>query len=174
MTRRGDEGETDLLYGKRIPKTDARVEALGAIDELNTHLGLVRIDSDTELEEQVDWIQSHLVGLMGELAVLPEDRERYESDGMAQVTGDDIRTLEGWGKSIEEAGVKFEGWARPGASGQRLAAQIDVTRTVCRRAERRVLELGEGATTSDVRLFLNRLSDWLWLSARKVETAAQS
>ncbi|MDP0490469.1 MAG: cob(I)yrinic acid a,c-diamide adenosyltransferase [Verrucomicrobiota bacterium JB023] len=170
MTGRGDSGETDLLYGRRVAKASPRVEALGAIDELNTGLGLVRCHSGQELVKRIDWIQGRLVGLMGELAVLPADWTRYQEDGMPIVSQDDVLALENWGRDIEKAGVRFEGWARPGASGSLAAAFLDQARTICRRAERRVLELGKEASQIEVRLFLNRLSDFLWLSARWEET----
>ena len=112
ITKRGDEGLTDLLYGKRISKTDLRVETLGAVDELNTVLGLVRCHGEQELGEELDWLQEKLVGLMGELAVLPEDLPRYEKDGMPKISAKDIETLETRAKAIEEKGVNFKGWAR--------------------------------------------------------------
>lgn len=171
MTKRGDDGNTDLLYKKRISKTSLRVETLGTIDELNTAIGLARCHGDQALGEQLDWLQEKLVGLMGELAVLPEDLSRYEEDGMAKVTSEDVATLEARGQAIEAAGVSFQGWARPGASGLPAAAFLDQARTVSRRAERAVLKLREEGELPQVCLFLNRLSDYLWLLARKEETA---
>ncbi len=169
ITKRGDEGMTDLLYGKRISKTDLRVETLGAIDELNTVLGLARCHGDENLAAELDWLQEKLVGLMGELAVLPEDGARYVEDGMPQITREDLMKVEEQAKVIEEAGVNFKGWARPGAAGSLTAAFLDQARTVSRRAERRVLSLAQEGALSDVSLFLNRLSDYLWLLARREE-----
>ena len=169
ITKRGDEGETDLLYGKRISKTDVRVEALGAIDELNTILGLVRCHGNETLGGELDWLQEKLVGLMGELAVLPEDLERYQKDGMPKVSEEDVTKLESQAKAIEEKGVDFKGWARPGAAGSLPAAFLDQARTVARRGERRVLELSETHPLPVVTLFLNRVSDYLWLLARREE-----
>ena len=169
ITKRGDEGETDLLYGKRIGKTDIRVEALGAVDELNTVLGLVRCHGSETLGEELDWLQDKLVGLMGELAVLPEDGERYQKDGMPKVSPADVAELESRAKAIEEKGVNFKGWARPGAAGALPAAFLDQARTVARRGERRVLELSAASPLPVVTLFLNRVSDYLWLLARREE-----
>jgi cob(I)alamin adenosyltransferase len=172
MTKRGDDGKTDLLYGHRIAKTSQRVETLGAIDELNASIGLARCHSETKLAEELDWLQERLVGLMGELATLPENLARYEGDGMPQISAADVATLEERGKAIEEAGVSFKGWARPGASGSQTAAFLDRARTVGRRAVRAVLTLqveGE-AEVPKVALFLNRLSDYLWLLARREES----
>ncbi len=170
-TKRGDDGKTDLLYGKRISKTDLRVETLGAIDELNTVLGLVRCHGLPELGEELDWVQEKLVGLMGELAVLPEDLTRYVEDGRPHVTAEDVTKIEGSARIIEEQGVDFKGWARPGAAGSLPAAFLDQGRTVCRRAERRVQSLARAqeGTLEQVLLFLNRLSDYLWLLARREE-----
>ena len=168
-TKRGDEGMTDLLYGKRISKTDSRVEMLGVIDELNTTLGLGRCHGGEGLGEELDWVQEKLVGLMGELAVLPEDKERYVRDGMARIQPEDVATLEQRARVIEEAGVDFKGWARPGAAGSLAAAFLDQARTVCRRAERCVLGLQKEDEITEVTLFLNRLSDYLWLLARREE-----
>ena len=168
-TKRGDEGETDLLYGKRISKTDLRVETLGAIDELNTVIGLARCHGGKGLGEDLDWLQEKLVGLMGELAVLPEDLERYLQDGMPKILDEDVMRVESQAKAIEEAGVSFKGWARPGASGSVPAAFLDQARTVSRRAERRVLTLSKEGGLLEVSLFLNRLSDYLWLLARREE-----
>lgn len=170
-TRRGDDGRTDLLYGKRIAKTDLRVETLGAIDELNTVLGLARCHGNSSLGDELDWLQEKLVGLMGELAVLPEDLDRYIQDGMSKILEEDTANVEARAKAIEETGVDFKGWARPGAAGSLASAFLDQARTVGRRAERRVLALtNEGGLAGvEVSLFLNRLSDYLWLLARREE-----
>lgn len=169
VTKRGDDGHTDLLYGKRISKTDLRVETLGAIDELNTVIGLARCQGDDSLAGELDWVQERLVGLMGELAVLPEDLPRYRSDKMPKMTAEDVTTLEERAKAIEEKGVDFKGWARPGASGSLVAGFLDQARTVSRRSERRVLALAAEGGLSEITLFLNRLSDYLWLLARREE-----
>ena len=88
---------------------------------------------------------------------------------MPQITREDLMKVEEQAKVIEEAGVNFKGWARPGAAGSLTAAFLDQARTVSRRAERRVLSLAQEGALSDVSLFLNRLSDYLWLLARREE-----
>ena len=173
ITKRGDDGQTDLLYGKRVAKTSLRVETLGAIDELNTAIGLARCHGNETLGEELDWLQEKLVGLMGELAVLPEDLARYAASEMAQVTAEDVAKIESRAQAIEDAGVNFAGWARPGASGSAAAAFLDQARTVSRRSERRVLALYENSELPQVTLFLNRLSDYLWLLARREEGPAK-
>ena len=82
VTKTGDQGETSLMYGRRVPKNDPRVESYGAVDELTAALGLARAISDDKfVAEQIFAIQKDLINIMGELATLPEDRERYSKDG---------------------------------------------------------------------------------------------
>ena len=81
-TKTGDEGETSLMYGRRVPKTDQRVDAYGCVDELNSALGLARASaSDPFLAEQILAVQKELVVVMGELATAGEDLDRYLKDG---------------------------------------------------------------------------------------------
>ena len=169
-TKRGDDGLTDLMFGKRIAKTDPRVEAIGSVDELNTVLGLVRVEAGSALDQSIDCLQGYLVGLMGELAVLSEDNERYVESGHPSIGRDAVAMLEDLAGELESGGITFDGWARPGARGDRVGAQLDFARTICRRAERRVLALGDEVSNAEIPLFLNRLSDLLWLLARKLES----
>ena len=169
ITGRGDSGETDLLFGKRTAKTSVRVEALGAVDEVNAALGLARASGlAEEVEAIVDRVQETLVGLMGQLAVLPEDAEAYDKKGYAKVDGDEVAWLVGQAKAFEGRGVRFAGWARPGVENSVARAALDVARTGARRAERRVWTLheAEGGVPEVVRLYFNRLSDLLWILAR--------
>ena len=119
--------------------------------------------------ETIDWLQGRLVGLMGELGVFPEDAERYREAGYPSIEAGDVETIEREALAIEESGISFDGWARPGASGDLAGANLDVARTVCRRAERRVRDLGDGVTNPGITRFLNRASDLLWLLARSCE-----
>ena len=171
VTGRGDEGETDLLFGKRIAKDSPRMEAIGAADELTAALGVARIScKGAEFEAAIDWMQDRLVALMGELAVLPEDASRSGQDGYPLVVPEDVTRAESAARVIEEGGVSLDGWARPGKAGNALAAQLEMARAICRRAERRVLALGAEVGNPSIPLFLNRLSDWLWLAARREES----
>jgi cob(I)alamin adenosyltransferase len=170
-TKRGDDGKTDLLYGRRVSKTHPRVIAGGAIDELNAALGLVRVLlSETEEEGQVELVQQELIQLMGELALLNEDRERYIKGGATLIDGTAVERLTNEVRSLEKsANLRFEGWALPGAEGSELAARLDFARTVCRRGEREVaglLESGE-VSNGEILPYLNRLSDLCWLLARR-------
>lgn len=169
ITKRGDEGETDLMFGKRISKTSLRIETLGAIDELNAALGLARAaDGEGRQVEVLDRVQNLLFGLMGQLACLPEDQAKYEEKGYAKVTEADLDWLVEVALEREKAGVKFTHWAVPGAEGSMARAHLDYARTISRRAERCALKLHEGGESVPevVRLFLNRLSDLLWILAR--------
>lgn len=169
ISKRGDDGQTDLLFGKRVAKTSLRVEALGAVDELNAALGLARASgAPAEVETMIDRVQEKLVGLMGVLACLPEDAEAYREKGFARLEEEDVVWLEQTAKEVENQGVKFSGWARPGAEHSVMRAGLDFARAMARRAERRVLELdaAEGPLAMPVKLYFNRLSDWLWILAR--------
>jgi cob(I)alamin adenosyltransferase len=169
ITGRGDSGETDLLFSKRIPKTSLRIEALGNVDELNAALGLARAAAHhAEWISLIDEIQARLVGLMGQLACLPEDAARYAEKNYAALTQPDLDWLVEKARAYEAMGVRFTGWARPGAEGSIARAGLDFARAVARRAERSVLALHESGEPVPmvVRLFFNRLSDLLWILAR--------
>lgn len=169
ITGRGDSGETDLLFGKRIAKTSLRIEALGNVDELNAALGLARAAaSNDEWITLIDALQSRLVGLMGQLAYLPEDEARYVEKNYAALTPADLDWVVDEAHRYEAQGVRFTGWARPGAEGSLARAGLDYSRAVARRAERSVLALHESGqpVPEVVRLFFNRLSDLLWILAR--------
>jgi cob(I)alamin adenosyltransferase len=169
ITKRGDDGETDLMFGKRIAKTSTRIAALGAIDELNASLGLARAaDGEGRHMAVIDRVQNLLFGLMGELACVPEDLGKYREKGYAALTDADLDWLTETAKEAEAKGVRFTHWAVPGAEGSMARAHLDYARTVSRRAERYLLLLHEsgGDVPLTVRLFLNRLSDALWILAR--------
>jgi cob(I)alamin adenosyltransferase len=169
ITGRGDDGMTDLLFGKRISKTSQRVEALGGIDELNAALGLARAAGlMPEVEEVVDRIQDLLVGLMGQLACQPGDEICYAAAGFQMLLPKDLLWVEEVARSFEKRGVVFKGWARPGVEHSTGRAGLDFARTVSRRSERQVLQLHEMVSDvpEHIRLFFNRLSDLLWILAR--------
>jgi cob(I)alamin adenosyltransferase len=171
VTKTGDQGTTALMYKRRVSKCHPRVEAYGAVDELNAAIGLARASAQHDfVRKNLLAIQKELVGLMGELATAVEDLPRYVKDGYPSVTGDMTTRLEGIAHEIESAGVSFKGWATPGATI--AAAALDMARTVCRRAERRVCALQEADQLQNAHIitYLNRLSDLLWLLARWVET----
>ena len=169
-TRTGDQGKTSLMYGRRVEKFDLRVETYGTVDELNSALGLARASAVLPLvRTELLGIQKQLVALMGELAVAPEDAERYAKDKYPKLMPEMLQHLDDLVALIEREKVSFDGWATPGASV--ASATLDVARTVCRRAERLVAKL---ATVDPIDFlvirYLNRLSDLLWLLARYTET----
>jgi len=172
-TKTGDAGETSLMYGRRVLKTDSRVEAYGCVDELNSALGLVRATADASLvAEQILSIQKELVIVMGELATAPEDLKRYQKDGFALTTTTMVDRLTAAIDNLEkDKSLYGKGWATPGNTP--LAAALDIARTVCRRAERRVVALDDAEHSSaQILRYLNRLSDLCWLLARLAEKHA--
>jgi cob(I)alamin adenosyltransferase len=170
-TKTGDKGTTGLMYNRRVSKCHPRVEAYGCVDELNTALGLARATAQHDfVKENLATIQKDLIILMGELATAVEDLPRYVKDGYTLVTPAMTVKLDGWVQEIEAQKITYQGWATPGATVN--SAALDVARTVCRRAERRVCALQEAAQlqNAEIIIYLNRLADLLWLFARWVET----
>jgi cob(I)alamin adenosyltransferase len=169
-TRTGDMGKTSLMYGRRVDKFDLRVETYGTVDELNAALGMARAQAALPfVKEELLLIQKQLVALMGELAVAPQDAERYAKDKYPKLEPAMLTHLDELVAKIEKEKITFDGWATPGASV--ASAALDVARTTCRRAERLVAKL---AASNEIDLlvirYLNRLSDLLWLMARYTET----
>lgn len=172
-TKTGDLGTTGMLYNRRLPKSHPRVEALGAVDELNAAVGMARaLNGAGFIGDNLLAIQKDLVTFMGEVATLTADLERYQKDGFKLVNDEMTAKLDKLVAEIEGQGISYRGWATPG--GTVGAGALDVARTVCRRAERRVQGLHESGDISNAEMivFLNRLSDVLWLMARWVETKA--
>ena len=172
-TKTGDEGETSLMYGRRVPKSDARVDAYGCVDELNAALGLARATAtDPFVSEQILAIQKELVTLMGELATAAEDMDRYTKDGFQLTSAAMTDRLTAVIDDLEQNRLaKFKGWATPGET--LAAAALDLARTTCRRAERRVAALiADAKFNREILRYLNRLSDLCWLLARVAEQAA--
>ena len=169
-TKTGDDGTTAIMYGRRLPKTDARIAANGAVDELNAALGVARAGlAEVFVTGKILAIQKELVVLMGELAVAPEDRARYAAGGFHFVEKAMVDALTAHIDDLEKNHrISYDGWATPGATP--ASAALDLARTICRRAERAVVAL-EGVNPEIVR-YLNRLSDLCWLWARWVETGA--
>ena len=172
-TKTGDKGSTGLLFGRRVSKTDPRIVANGACDELNAALGMVRAFSEEAfLHEPLLAIQHQLVTLMGELATDQLDRERYVAAKFQSIDEAMVDALTAQIDALEKQGISFKHWATPGAT--KTSALLDVARTVCRRAERAVVDLIERdfPVNPQIIKFLNRLSDLCWLYARYAETIA--
>ena len=170
VTKTGDNGTTGLMYGHRVPKNHPRIEACGTLDELNAALGLARATATEKfVSENLFWIQKSLVDVMGEVGGLPQDLSRYEKGGFTLIKPELTAKLDALVKEIESQNVSFKHWATPGEN--KSSATLDVARTVCRRAERRVYDLAAagGLPNAEILIFLNRLSDLLWLFARWTE-----
>ena len=164
-TRTGDKGTTSLVGGTRVPKTHIRLEAYGTVDELNSYLGLLYTGLTAEEDRKlILWIQHKLFSVGAYLATYQElTTLRVES----MIADDDIRRLE---LAIDEADAQLpalKAFVIPGGSKESAVCQI--CRTICRRAERRILTLSETCEVSvNVSSFINRLSDYLFVLARKL------
>jgi cob(I)alamin adenosyltransferase len=173
-TKKGDGGTTGLMYNRRVSKCHPRVEAYGSVDELNAALGSARAAAVApSLRDRLLEIQKDLIVVMGELATQTEDLPRYVKDGFPVVTPALTARLDRIVKDIESQNLSLTGWSTPG--GNAVAAALDVARATCRRAERRVCALQESGQLGNVEIivFLNRLSDALWLMACRAETDAK-
>jgi len=163
-TKRGDAGETDLFGGGRVSKDHARVEAYGAVDELNAVLGQCAAETSHEdLRATALEIQARLFDLGGYLAA-PTDKSR-ERGGVPQPEAEDVAALEAHIDALEAELEPLQRFILPG--GTAVAARFHVARTVCRRAERRAVLLHHAEPLSAPALrYLNRLSDLLFVMAR--------
>lgn len=170
-TRTGDQGETALVGGKRVPKDATRIEAYGTLDELNAVLGIARaFNSDTQPEEvrkRVDEIlcrlQNELFDLGSELATPPEAHHEH----MFRVGEGEVSALEKALDRLQEDLEPLRSFILPG--GGKVSAFLHQARTVCRRAERLVFRLSREENIGPWPLrYLNRLSDFLFVLARWV------
>lgn len=162
-TKTGDKGETSLLGGKRVSKDDIRIEAYGTVDELNSHIGVLISElSDTEMIEQLTKIQSLLFTIGSYLASESADHPSLPKLDNSFVT--DLET------AIDQMDKKLEpmkSFILP--SGSKSIAQSHVCRTVCRRAERRII--GAEINSEDSKLIImivNRLSDYFFVLGRMI------
>jgi cob(I)alamin adenosyltransferase len=174
-TRTGDRGETGLFGGRRVRKDDARVEAYGDVDELNSVLGLaiaaLESEARSDVAEGLRAIQSDLFTVGSNLATpAPEDGGRPSAHIPALGAGR-VEEMERWIDRAEEELEPLTAFVLPG--GTAAAAHLHLARTVCRRAERRVVTLsGEAHVGAEWIIFLNRLSDLLFTLARLANARA--
>ena len=163
-TRRGDGGDTDLFGGERVAKDHDRVEAYGAVDELNAVVGVAAAaSSHKDLVDLCQRIQGELFDLGAHLATPdPDHREKY---AVPAPEAEDVAALETWIDRLDEELEPLRTFVLPG--GTPAAAAFHQARTVCRRAERAAVSLAREASVDPLALrYLNRLSDLLFVIAR--------
>ena len=162
-TKTGDSGQTSLFDKSRVAKSHPRVEAYGEVDELNACLGAARAAAAPgDLDEALEAIQRQLFAIGARLAD-PSARIASRVEKVA-VQSADVERLEKWIDGFEAELPPLRRFILPG--GSVCGAWLHLSRTVCRRAERRVVGLGEGAVEPIVVVYLNRLSDLLFVMAR--------
>jgi len=164
-TKTGDTGETSLFDNTRVSKADARVDAYGEVDEVNACLGAARAAGvDGAMAALIESLQKDLFALGARLAD-PASRiaPRVEK---AAITDASVQRLEQEIDRLEETLPPLRRFILPGGSAS--GALLHLSRTVCRRAERRVIALGAGAVDPLIIIYLNRLSDLLFVMARAV------
>jgi len=162
-TRTGDGGDTGLFDGTRVSKSDPRVSAYGDVDELNAWLGFVRSSIDDKtLAEMLEQIQRDLFALGARLA----DPAHRIADRVtkAAIAPQDIARLEEWIDLLESELPPLRRFILAGGSVG--GAALHVARTVCRRAERSIVSLGPDAVEPELRVYVNRLSDLLFVMGR--------
>ena len=149
-TKTGDKGETSLANGQRVSKTDARIEAYGTVDELNSWVGALRTLYPTD---QLEWIQNKLFNLGADLSQAPGE----------WIVDQDVKQLEHWIDAIQESVPKQRAFILP--FGSEKVVRCHICRTICRRAERRMIEM----QASDVTIrYINRLSDYFFVLSRLI------
>jgi cob(I)alamin adenosyltransferase len=174
VTKTGDKGETALMYGRRVSKSSPRVDAYGCVDELNAALGLARAFSENPfISEQILSVQKDLIVVMGELATAREDIDRYVKDEFKLTDAEMVDRIGGVIVDLEkDKSLYRKDWVIPG--GTVVSAALDLARTTCRRAERRVAVFiaNEKDFNPEILRYLNRLSDLCWVLARYAERSS--
>lgn len=162
-TRTGDKGQTSIVGGIRVSKASARLEAYGTVDELSSHLGLLAaMLSEGEYHDMIIRVQNNLFNVCTNLATDQSQTPLYDS---AKLADGEIELLEKEVDRMMKLLPERQGFILPG--GTPVAAQAHVCRTVCRRAERRIVALSEVAQISSETLqYVNRLSDYLFVLAK--------
>jgi cob(I)alamin adenosyltransferase len=167
-TRRGDEGMTDLWNMDRVSKTSARVAAYGTVDELNSVIGTARRTGYDDIDDQLGAVQNHLFVLQADLANPDSSPGEDDLEGVsACIREEHVEQLEEWIDAHEADVEQLRSFVLPG--GNDGGAVLHHARSVCRRAERRVVALAEDEPINDSALaYVNRLSDALFVFARTI------
>ena len=147
-TKTGDKGQTSLANGQRVAKTDARIEAYGTVDELNSWIGALRVVAE---EAQLEWIQNKLFNLGALLSEAPGE----------WITEADVKQLETWIDEMQAVVPPQRSFILP--CGGEAVSRCHICRTVCRRAERKMIEANADTIAM---CFINRLSDYLFVKSR--------
>jgi cob(I)alamin adenosyltransferase len=165
-TRKGDRGKTGLLSGERIFKDSPRVEAYGTVDELNTFLGLAKIHSSERIASYIHSIQQALFYINSELATNPDSVAVDDPLAKLQkIKAEDVSTLERIADELSDELPLLKNFVIPG--GTKASAFLHVCRTVCRRAERRVVAFSKIEPVNEELIrYINRLSDLLFVFSR--------
>ena len=159
-TKTGDKGTTSLANGQRVNKCDARIEAYGTVDELNSWIGMLRAAMTDQRfaasSRELAWLQNKLFNLGAALSEAPGE----------WIIEADVKQIEQWIDAMQAVVPKQKGFILP--AGSEIACRCHICRTVCRRAERRMIE-----AKADERClqFINRLSDYCFVLARYVAFA---
>lgn len=164
-TKTGDKGQTSLIGGTRVAKNSVRLEAYGSVDELNSYLGLIRSFAILpELKEQLAYIQNILFSVGGNLATDTSVKNLKISLGVSE---EDVLFLERAMDQMDETLPPLSSFILPG--GDQASAITHIARTVCRRVERRILDVtAQYEVDGLVIRYVNRLSDYLFVLARKI------
>ena len=147
-TKTGDKGQTSLANGQRVAKTDARIEAYGTVDELNSWIGALRVLAE---DVQLEWIQNKLFNLGALLSEAPGE----------WITDEDVKQLEAWIDEMQAVVPPQRSFILP--CGGETVSRCHICRTVCRRAERKMIEANADTIAM---CFINRLSDYLFVKSR--------
>ncbi len=167
-TKAGDGGQTSLLGGKKVSKSALRIAAYGTVDELNSALGALRSHGPgAPLDAFLERVQSDLFRIGAELA----SADGAPAGNLVRVGDPDVRLIEAEIDRMEAGLAPLKNFILPG--GTQAASAAHVARSVCRRAERTVVDLSEKETVrGDIVVYLNRLSDALFVAARAINAAA--
>jgi len=170
-TKSGDKGQTSLFTGERVAKNDLFIEALGDVDECNSSLGvaisLLHDNQDlTETKKQLEAIQ-HTLFDVGAAIATPRTKAATSKIEKTRFNSDDTIFLENWIDAMETELPKLQAFILPG--GHPSGATLHLARSICRRAERSVVPLvGQADVDENVSIYLNRLSDYLFVASRFV------
>jgi len=163
-TKTGDKGTTALFGGARLSKAHIRIEAYGNVDELNSHLGLIRdLSGQESVRKMLTDIQSTLFTVGSHLAADPSKENLW----LPEISPNEVETLEKWIDELEETLSPLKSFILPGGSA--LISHCHIARCVCRRAERSIVLLSEHEQVEDIIMkYVNRLSDLLFTMSRYV------